>query len=109
MHAVLRKQGVVGQLVGRIWKQLVHGLLAAKLVFRLLANAVAMAVHAFSQKTPDRQVHRVIRRHAIDTPDANFLLEQPGHHVRVRAGMAMDIFLLVGVFAELCELVKARV
>ena len=81
----------------------------AELVLGLLAHAVAVAVHALAEEAADRQVHRVIGRDAVHAPDVDLLLEQPRHHVGMRAGMPVDVLLLVRLGAELRVLVPAGV
>ena len=91
VHAVLREQRVVRQLIGGVRKQLGNRLRPAELLLGLLAHAIAVAVHALAEEPADRQVHRVIGGHAVDAPDVDPLLEQPRHHVGMRAGMPVDV------------------
>src|SRR5205085_10462589 len=65
VHAVFRKERIVRQLVRRIGEQLVDGFLAAEFLLGLLAHAIAMAMLSFAEEPADRQVHRMIGRHAV--------------------------------------------
>src|SRR5262245_59113707 len=62
VHAVLREQRVVRELVGRIGKQLRDRLRSAEFFFRLLPYPIAMAERPLPEESSDRQVHRVIGR-----------------------------------------------
>ena len=109
VHAVLREQRVVRELIRRVREELRHALRAAEFVFALLAHAIAVSVHALAEKAADRQVHRMVGRDAVHAPDVNLLVEQPRHHVGMRARMAMDVLLLVRLGSELRVLFPARV
>src|SRR5206468_9939515 len=61
MDAILREQSVVGELVRRVGEHLIDRGLAAEFLLGLGTHLVTLAMHAFPEKSSDRQVHRVIR------------------------------------------------
>ena len=109
MHALVREESVVGQLVVLLREQLVELFLPSELALAESPDPVAVPERALPQESSYGEVHRMVRRDDVDRPDLDLLLEQPGDHVGVGARMKVDVTLLVGRLPELGEAVPARV
>src|ERR1051325_9731592 len=101
MHAVEWEERVVRQLIRGIREHLLHTLWSAKELLGFRTHLVTVAVHPFAEEATDREVHRMIGRNAVHAPDMDFFLEQPGHEIRMRAGVHVDVLLLVRLLPEL--------
>src|SRR6185436_13386271 len=68
VHAVLREERVVRELIRGVRKELRDAGGPAELLLTLFAHAIAMAVHALPQKPADGQIHGMVGGNAIDAP-----------------------------------------
>ena len=67
----------------------------------LHAHSIALPELAFPQEAANGEVHGVVRRDGVQSPDLDLLLQQPRHQVAMRTRVHADVALLVRLFAEL--------
>src|SRR5215831_2678062 len=94
MHTIEWKQRIVGELISLFRKELVD-LVLSELFFTLPAHPGPVLQPSLAEKTTDRQIHRMIGRDHVDTPNVNLLVHEPIANAVVRTGMPLNVLLLV--------------
>ena len=105
MHAFVRKQRIVRELIVFLREEFVHRLGAAEHALGHCPHPVAVSEGAFAQKTSDGEVHGMVRGDHVHAPDPDLPVDEPLHQVGVRPWVGVDIALFVRFGAELPEAV----
>ena len=109
VHTVVGKERIVRELIVLLGEQFVHSLGSTEHLFRHRPHAVTVAEGALPEETPDGEVHGMVRGDHIHAPDLDLPVDEPLHHVRVRAGVRVHVALLVRLGPELREALPPRV